>query len=45
MTTEKIGQAQLELKNLTKKSAINDTDRLQNLDRKIANTDFKSKEL
>jgi hypothetical protein len=28
LTTEKIGQAQLELKNLTKKSTINDTDRL-----------------
>jgi septal ring factor EnvC (AmiA/AmiB activator) len=44
-TTEKIGQAQFELKKLTKKSTQSEADRLQTLERKIANTEFKSKEL
>jgi septal ring factor EnvC (AmiA/AmiB activator) len=44
-TTEKIGQAQFELKKLSKKSTQSEADRLQTLERKIANTEFKSKEL
>ena len=44
-TTEKIGQAQFELKKLTKKSTQSESDKLQTMERKITNTDFKSKEL
>lgn len=44
-TTEKIGQAQFELKKLTKKSTQSESDKLQAMERKITNTEFKSKEL
>ncbi len=44
-TTEKIGQAQFELKKLTKKSTQSESDKLQTMERKITNTEFKSKEL
>ena len=44
-TTEKIGQAQFELKKLTKKSTQSEADKLQAMERKITNTEFKSKEL
>ena len=44
-TTEKIGQAQFELKKMSKKSGVSESERMQTLERKIANTDYKAKEL
>jgi hypothetical protein len=42
LTTEKIGQAQFELKKLQKgRNLLSENEHIQNLERKIANTDFK----
>ena len=45
VTLEKIGQAQVELKSQQKKANMNEADRMQNVERKIQNTEFKTKDV